>query len=124
MVRVSDGETGTTTGCCSEIDGSALSSALSSSCRVSSSTAFTTRFLTVCAFKEELRVRKGKLQKRKEGEEEEEEGSGEEEGRIECREKDENSVAIFKHSLRKEKFLFLFPTLSIYLSKPENILLL
>jgi len=122
MVRVSDGETGTTTGCCSEVDGSSLSSAMSS-CWVSSSTAFTTRFLTVCAFKDEVRVRKGKVQKRKEGEEEEEEGSVEEERRMECREKDENSVvAIFKHSPRNEKLLFLFPTLSIYLSKPENIL--
>ena len=126
MVRVSDGETGTTTGCCSEDDGSSLSSALSSSCWVSSSTAFTTRFLIVRAFRDELRVRKGKLQKTKEGEEDEEEGSVEEEGRMECREKDENSVAIFKHSLRKEKFLFLFRTLSIsiYLSKPENNLVL
>ena len=128
MVRVSDGETGTTTGGASEVDGCSESSAALSSCWVSSSTAFTTRFFfwIVCTFNDEVAERKGKLQKKakEEGEEKEEESvkEEEEEEEEERRDRDDKSVSVaifFTHS--KEKLLFLFPTPYLfYLSTPER----
>lgn len=101
MVRVSDGEIGTTTGCCSEVDDGCCCCSISVTscsccCWVSSSTALTTskqRFFFIdSAFK---RGWHGKVQNWRDWEEEEETGNVEEERRIEWRDEDENSVAIF-----------------------------
>lgn len=104
MVRVSDGEIGTTTDGCSEVTDvcccccSTSVTTCSCSCCVSSSTALVTNkqrflFLIESAF---MRGWHGKVKNWREWEEvEDEEGIVEEERRIEWRDEDESSVAIF-----------------------------
>jgi len=108
MVRVSEGEIGTTTGgcsettdvcCCCSTSVTTCSCSCSCSCCVSSSTALDPNkqrfFLIEIALKGEIRGWHGKVQNWRECEETEEEGIVEEERRIEWRDEDENSVAIF-----------------------------
>lgn len=119
MVRVSDGEMGTTTGDCSEVVDGCSSCCC---CWVSSSTALDTRnlrFLIGWAFNGEMRGRRGKEQKATEGEENEAEGIVVGERRIEWRdEEDENSVAIFE-TLPTRLVSFALILISPYLSYPK-----